>query len=414
VRIGRRVRTTTRKGQDQLADVQNILHETIAGNRIVKAFGMESWEVARFRKAAQRLFHANLRSVAAASISSPLMDVFGSIAISLLLLLGRDRIVHNELTPSDFVAFVGLVLSMYNPARKFAVFNNNFQQALGASSQLFHFIDTEDLVLEKPGAKALGRFSSSIRFEDVSFSYQSDGDDSREILRGINLEVKRGEILAVVGSSGAGKSTLVHLLPRFFDVTGGRILVEGRDVRDVTLSSLRAQVGIVTQETVLFNDTVRNNIAYGQPHVPLKDVEVAARAALAHDFILGLPSGYDTVIGERGVRLSGGERQRLAIARALLKNAPILILDEATSALDSESEALVQSALHNLMSGRTVFVIAHRLSTVRRADRIIVIENGTIAEIGAHDELMKHAGTYRRLYELQFAHADTPNVIAST
>ena len=414
VRIGRRVRSTTRTGQDQLADVQNILHETITGNRIVKAFGMESWEVARFRTAAQRLFRANLRSVAAAAISSPLMDILGSIAIALLLLLGRERIVHHELDLSAFVTFVAAVLSMYNPARKFAIFNNSFQQALGASSQLFKFMDTQDVVGEKPGAKALPRFAKSIRFENVSFSYQSDGDDSREILHGINLEVRRGEILAVVGSSGAGKSTLVHLLPRFFDVTGGRILVDQHDVRDVTLSSLRSQVGIVTQETVLFNDSVRNNIAYGQPHVPLKEVEAAARAALAHDFIMALPSGYDTVIGERGVRLSGGERQRLAIARALLKNAPVLILDEATSALDSESEALVQSALHNLMSGRTVFVIAHRLSTVRRADRIVVIENGTIAETGAHEELMNQFGTYRRLYELQFAHADAPKAVAGS
>jgi subfamily B ATP-binding cassette protein MsbA len=414
VRIGRRVRSTTRTGQDQLADVQNILHETITGNRIVKAFGMESWEVARFRKAAQRLFRANLRSVAAAAISSPLMDILGSIAIALLLLLGRERIIHHELDLSAFVTFVAAVLSMYNPARKFAVFNNSFQQALGASSQLFKFMDTQDVVGEKPGAKALPRFTNSIRFENVSFSYQSDGDDSREILHGINLEVRRGEILAVVGSSGAGKSTLVHLLPRFFDVTGGRILVDDHDVRDVTISSLRSQVGIVTQETVLFNDTVRNNIAYGQPHVPLKEVEAAARAALAHEFIKALPSGYDTVIGERGVRLSGGERQRLAIARALLKNAPVLILDEATSALDSESEALVQSALHNLMSGRTVFVIAHRLSTVRRADRIVVIESGTIAETGAHDALMSQFGTYRRLYELQFANADAPKAVAGS
>ncbi|HVN20779.1 MAG TPA: ABC transporter ATP-binding protein [Dongiaceae bacterium] len=412
VRIGRRVRSTTRQGQDQLADVQNILHETITGNRIVKAFGMETWEVTRFRKAAERLFRANLRSVAAAAISSPLMDIFGAIAISLLLLLGRDRIVHNELTPSDFVTFVGLVLSMYNPARKFAIFNNSFQQALGASSQLFKFMDTEDAVTEKSGAKPLPRFTNSIRFEDVCFSYQSEGEDSREILHGINLEVNKGEILAIVGSSGAGKSTLVHLLPRFFDVSGGRILVDGHNVRDVTLASLRSQIGIVTQETVLFNDTVRNNIAYGQPHVSMKEVEAAARAALAHDFILALPSGYDTVIGERGVRLSGGERQRLAIARALLKNAPVLILDEATSALDSESEALVQSALHNLMSGRTVFVIAHRLSTVRRADRIVVIDNGTISEIGAHQDLMNKLGTYRRLYELQFADADSPKAVA--
>src|SRR5215469_2773209 len=412
IRIGRRVRSTTRTGQDQLADVQNILHETITGNRIVKAFGMESWEVSRFRKAGQQLFHANLRSVAAAAISSPLMDVFGAIAVALLLLLGRDQIAHNTLTLGAFIAFVAAVLSMYNPVRKFAVFNNSFQQALGASSQLFKFIDTEDVVVEKAGAKALPQFSQRVRFENVCFSYPSDGNDSREILRGINLEVRKGEILAIVGSSGAGKSTLVHLLPRFFDVTAGRILIDDYDVRDVTLSSLRSRIGIVTQETVLFNDTVRNNIAYGQPHVPMKEVEAAAQAALAHDFILALPSGYDTVIGERGVRLSGGERQRLAIARALLKNAPVLILDEATSALDSESESLVQSALHNLMSGRTVFVIAHRLSTVRRADRIVVIDNGTVSEIGPHEELMSRLGTYRRLYDLQFSDVEAPKVAA--
>src|SRR6266704_3154775 len=260
VRIGRRVRSTTRRGQDQLADVQNILHETITGNRIVKAFGMESWEVARFRTAAQRLFRANLRSVAAAAISSPLMDTFGAIAIALLLLLGRSRIAREEFTLGAFVTFVAAVLALYNPVRKFAVFNNSFQQDLGASSQLFQFMDAEDVVLEKSGAKALPKFSQSIRFEAVCFSYQADGDDSREILRGIELEVKRGEILAVVGSSGAGKSTLVHLIPRFFDVTAGRILIDGSDVRDVTLASLRKQIGIVTQETVLFNDTVRNNI----------------------------------------------------------------------------------------------------------------------------------------------------------
>jgi subfamily B ATP-binding cassette protein MsbA len=413
-KIGRRVRHTTRHGQDKLAEIQNILHETITGNRIVKAFNTEDWEISRFRSAARRLFRANLRSVAAAAISSPLMDVLGVIGIALLILIGRGRIAHNQMTTGVFVAFITAVFSLYNPVRKFALFYNNFQQALGASSEIFKFMDIEDDVREKPRAKLLPKFSNSVRFEHVCFAYAHEGEEAHEVLRDINLEVRQGEIMAVVGSSGAGKSTLVHLIPRFFDVTAGCLLIDGNDVRDVTLASLRAQVGIVTQETVLFNDTVRNNIAYGQPQVPLKEVEAAARAALAHDFIVTLPAGYDTVIGERGVRLSGGERQRLAIARALLKNAPVLILDEATSALDSESEALVQSALHNLMSGRTVFVIAHRLSTVRRADRIVVIENGTIADIGRHEELMKKLGTYRRLYELQFANADSPKVVAET
>jgi subfamily B ATP-binding cassette protein MsbA len=413
-KIGTRVRHTTRHGQDKLAEIQNILHETITGNRIVKAFNTESWEISRFRYAARRLFRANLRSVAATAISSPLMDIFGVVGIALLLLLGRERIKHQLMKPGDFVAFITAVFSLYNPVRKFALFNNNFQQALGASSEIFKFMDFEDEVREKPRAKTLPKFSCSVRFEHVSFAYANEGEECREVLRNIDLEVRQGEVLAIVGSSGAGKSTLVHLIPRFFDVTGGRLLIDGNDVRDVTLASLRAQVGIVTQDTVLFNDTVRNNIAYGQPNVPQKEVEGAARAALAHEFILGLPAGYDTVIGERGVRLSGGERQRIAIARALLKNAPILILDEATSALDSESESLVQSALHNLMTGRTVFVIAHRLSTVRRADRIVVIENGTIADVGAHDDLMTKLGTYRRLYELQFSSLETPKAVAES
>ena len=400
-RIGRRVRHTTRRGQDKLADIQNILHETITGNRIVKAFGMELWESVRFHNASKRLFRANLRSVLAAAVSSPLMDIFGAIAIALLLLLGRGQINAHVFTTGVFVAFIFAVFRLYDPVRKFAIFNNNFQQALGASSSIFSFIDAADEVQEKPNAFALPPFSKEISFEKVSFCYGENGE-AREILSSINLQVHAGEVVAFVGSSGAGKSTLANLIPRFFDVSGGSLLIDGHDVRDVTVLSLRRQIGIVTQDTILFNDTVRNNIAYGQPQVSKDAVVAAAKAALAHDFICLMPDGYDTVIGERGLRLSGGERQRLAIARAILKNAPILILDEATSSLDTESESLVQSALHNLMSGRTVFVIAHRLSTIRRADRIVVLEGGQIQDIGTHDELLNRLGTYKRLYDLQF------------
>jgi len=407
-RIGQRVRSTTRKGQDKLAEIQNILHETITGVRIVKAFSMEAWETKRFREAARRLFRANLRSVSAAAISSPMMDIFGAIAIALLILIGREYIKHGVFTEGIFLAFIVAVFKLYEPVRKFAQFNNNFQQALGASSAIFDFLDAKDEVVEKPGAIRMPPFHQGIRFEHVYFSYK-DGEDKRDVLHDINLSVAPGEVVAIVGSSGSGKTTLVHLLPRFFDVTHGRLLIDGHDVRDLTVASLRSEIAIVTQDTILFNDTVRNNIAYGQPTIPAEKVVEAAQAALAHDFIMAMPNGYDTVIGERGLRLSGGERQRLSIARAILKNAPILVLDEATSALDTESESLVQSALQNLMSGRTVFVIAHRLSTVRRADRILVLESGMITDEGTHERLMARTGTYRRLYELQFVDVEIGN-----
>ena len=412
-KIGRGVRRTTRGGQDKLADIQNILQETITGNRIVKAFGMEQWEMGRFRRAARRLLRANMRSIGVQAISSPLMDALGSVAIALLLLIGRTRIVHHAMTAGSFLTFLIAVFTLYDPVRKFAVFYNSFQQALGASEKIFQFFDEQDEVRELPGAVVVQGFHESIEFRDVAFAYQDEDDhSSRPVLRGINLLARRGELIALVGSSGSGKSTLVNLIPRFFDPTAGSILLDGRDIRELNVASLRKLFGTVTQETILFNDTVRNNIAYGQPDVGMDRVEAAARAALAHDFIERMPDGYATVIGERGYRLSGGERQRLAIARALLKNAPVLILDEATSSLDTESESLVQQALGNLMADRTVFVIAHRLSTVRRADRILVIDAGRIAESGTHAELLQQNGLYHRLYQMQFAEPDATDADA--
>ena len=406
-RVGQRVRSTTRKGQDKLAEIQNILHETITGVRIVKAFCMEAWETQRFREAARRLFRANLRSAAAFAVSSPMMDIFGAVAVAMLILMGREYIKRGFFTEGVFLAFIIAVFKLYEPVRKFGQFNNNFQQALGASEQIFNFLDSQRRCARKAGRCRICRRSIKAYASSTFTSATPRQDDEREVLRDINLDISPGEVVAIVGSSGSGKTTLVHLLPRFFDVSRGRLLIDGHDVRDLTVASLRSQIAIVTQDTILFNDTVRNNIAYGHPEVPPHKVEEAARAALAHDFIMALPEGYDSVVGERGLRLSGGERQRLSIARAILKDAPILVLDEATSALDTESESLVQSALQNLMIGRTVFVIAHRLSTVRRADRILVLENGMITDEGSHECLIGHTGTYRRLYDLQFDDIET-------
>jgi ATP-binding cassette, subfamily B, bacterial MsbA len=402
-RIGRDVRRTTRKGQDKLADIQNILHETITGNRIVKAFNMEFWELLRFRQAAKRLFRANLRLVRAQAITSPLMDFIGAVAIALLLWVGRNEIGHGAMQVGTFLAFIVALFKLYDPIRRFGTYYNNFQQAAGASAAIFSFMNDQDEVPEAKHPTVLKEFKDSIVLDKVSFSYKDqESDVPRIVLDDIDLTIQRGEVVALVGPSGGGKSTLVNLIPRFFDVTGGRILIDGVDVRDASLASLRAQIGKVTQDTILFNDSVRNNIAYGQPDVPLSRVVDAAKAALAHDFIEDMPEKYDTVIGEKGFRLSGGERQRLAIARAILKNAPILILDEATSALDAESESLVQAALGNLMASRTVIVIAHRLSTVRRANRIAVLEHGRITAIGSHEELLQTSPTYHKLYRLQF------------
>jgi subfamily B ATP-binding cassette protein MsbA len=406
-RIGREVRTRTRTGQDKLAEIQNILHETVTGNRIVKAFNTEMWEVLRFRSAARRLFRANLRNVRIQSISSPLMDTIGAVAIAMFLFIGRNEIMRGAMTTGLFGAFIILLFKLYDPVRKFAYFYNSFQQAMGASASIFAFFDTEDDVKERPHAVTLKKFNTAIQFKNVGFSYSTETGE-HQILHDIDLNVHAGEVLALVGPSGAGKSTLVNLIPRFFDVSMGSILIDGQDIRYFTLASLRRNIAQVTQETILFNDTVRHNIAYGQPDTKFSLVEQAARNALAHDFIMRMPQGYDTVIGEKGFRLSGGEKQRIAIARAILKNAPILILDEATSALDSESESLVQAALGNLMENRTVMVIAHRLATVRRANRIVVIEGGRITAVGSHEDLLNVSPTYQRLYQLQFMDQPEP------
>ena len=405
-KIGRRVRSTTRKGQDKLADIQNILQETISGNRIVKAFGMEHWEIDRFSAAARTLLRANLRSVRAQALSSPLMDIIGAVAIALLLLVGRQKIKEGLFSAGGFLTFIVAVFKLYDPVRKFAQINNSFQQAMGASSEIFRFMDADDDVKQKPHALALKNFSSGVRFENVGFTYEQRAEDEGEevmpTLHDINLDVRAGEVIAFVGSSGAGKSTLVNLIPRFFDVTEGHILIDGHDVRDLQLASLRAQIGIVTQEVILFNDTVRNNIAYGAgERFTDAQVEAAARAANAHTFITELPEGYATMLGERGTRLSGGQRQRVAIARALRTDPPILILDEATSALDTESERLVQEAIDRLLAGRTVFVIAHRLSTIVHADQILVLDRGEIVERGTHAELLTQHGAYHRLHDAQ-------------
>lgn len=397
-RIGRRVRHSTRKTQDNVAELSQLLQETISGIRIVQAFSMEKFELRRFADAAKRLFRMNLRYVRAQAMTSPLMELLGAVMIVTLLWVGRDRIKADILTPGAFLVFVYALLKMYEPVKRLTGINNAFQQALGASVKVFEYLDLREEVCERVGAAELPPLRDAVVLDNVSFHYEAQ----HPLLRGVNLRAERGEIVAIVGQSGAGKTTLVNLVPRFFDVTGGRVLIDGRDVRDVTLASLRGQIGIVTQETILFNDTVRANISYGRADMSDEAIIGAAKAAMAHEFIMKLPQRYDTVIAERGGRLSGGQRQRLAIARAILKNPPILILDEATSELDSESEMLVQQALGNLMAGRTVFVIAHRLATVRRADKIVVLDNGSVVEVGTHQELLTNGGIYRRLHELQF------------
>jgi subfamily B ATP-binding cassette protein MsbA len=386
--FGKTLRRLGKSSQNEMAEMANVLYETVTGTRIVKAFGMEKAEAGRFRKVTQRVFQLNLRQKMTHSLSSPLMEVLGILVIAAFLLYARSR----GMSAGVFIAFIIMLIKLYDPVRRMSGINNAFQQAFGASGRVFEILslDTE----KDTGSETLAGFSDRIEFQDVQFAYEPGAT----VLDGISFTVGRGEVVAIVGSSGAGKTTLVNLLPRFYDPAEGRILIDGRDIRSLRLESLRKQIAVVTQDVILFNDTIRANIAYGDPSADEDAIRRAAKAALVEDFV----TDYDALAGERGLRLSGGERQRISIARALLKNAPILILDEATSSLDAESEALVQRALENLMEGRTTIVIAHRLSTVRRADRILVLSDGRIKESGAHEELVVRRGLYWKLYNLQF------------
>jgi ATP-binding cassette, subfamily B, bacterial MsbA len=404
VRLGRHLRSSNETSLRRWRDISEILQETISGFRVVKAFGMEGFETARFRRAAQRLFHVNMRITRTGAVLPPLMEFVGGVALVGALFYGSHAIRDQRLTTGEFTSFLAALFWMYTPVKRLSRVNATLQGALAAGSRVFEVLDTHLEIVEAPGAVALPRVRGEIEYADVGFRY-ADGEGA--VLRRVSFAARPGEVLAIVGTSGAGKTTLMNLLPRFYDVSDGAIRLDGTDIRQATLKSLRDQIGLVTQETVLFNDTVRANIAYGLDAVDEARIESAARAAFAHDFILDLPRRYDTVIGERGSRLSGGQRQRIAIARAILKDPPILILDEATSALDSESERLVQEALANLMRGRTTLVIAHRLATVRNADRILVLDAGEVREVGSHEELLRRpGGLYSRLYELQFTPED--------
>ncbi len=397
IRFGQKLRSYSHRTQSTIGDLTSILLETISGNRIVKAFGMEDYEKQRFARENRKLLGILLKSVRVQAINHPLMEILGGLGMAGIVFYGGYNVIQGTATPGTFFSFLAALLMLYEPAKRLSNINNTVQQGLAAASRIFEVLDTRPEISDPPEARPLQPIAEGIVYQEVSFKYEDDW-----VLRNINLRIKVGEMIAIVGASGGGKTTLVNLLPRFYDVTSGKVLIDGVDIRDVTVKSLREQIGIVTQQTILFNDSVRNNIAYGKIGEPLEEIVKAAEAAYAHNFIMNLPKGYDTGIGEQGVKLSGGERQRISIARALLKNAPILILDEATSSLDSESEIEVQKALERLMQDRTTLVIAHRLSTIRKADRIVVISNGGVVEEGTHETLLEKDGEYRKLYLLQF------------
>jgi len=401
VKFGRKLRSYSTRTQMTLADLSTMLLEKISGNRIVKAFNMEEYERRRFSKMNEKLFRIMLKSLRVRAVSHPLMETLGGLGIAAIVFYGGYNVIQGTATPGTFFSFLTALMMLYEPVKRLSNVNNSIQQGLAGASRIFEILDTVPEIRNKPGALDLVRIREGIEFQNVSFKYEEDW-----VLKNINLKIRAGEVVAFVGSSGGGKTTLANLVPRFYDVNSGRILIDGVDIRDLTVESLRGKIAIVTQQTILFNDTVEQNIAYGNIGEPHEKIVAAAEAAYAHNFIRNLSEGYRTLIGEQGVKLSGGERQRVSIARALLKNAPILILDEATSSLDSESEVEVQKALEFLMQGRTTLVIAHRLSTIRKADRIIVISNGEIVEEGTHEELLERDGEYRKLFLLQFINND--------
>ncbi|HJM82338.1 MAG TPA: ABC transporter ATP-binding protein [Nitrospinota bacterium] len=398
-RLGKRLRKISKISQEKMAELNSLLHETFTGIRVVQAFGMEEYETTKFKNGNAAYFDTVKKIIKINELSSPLLEFIGAFGIAAIIWYGGTQVIAGHTTVGSFFSFMTALFMLFQPISKLSRVYNKTQQALAAAQRVFDILDTKALIKDKKDAISLDSFNHQIEFNNVSFEYEPD----RPVLEKINLCINKGTIVAFVGSSGAGKTTLVNLIPRFFDVTDGAILIDNHDLRDVSVHSLREKIGIVTQDIFLFHDTIRNNIAYGQTKKPLEDVQHAAVAAYAHDFIMQTPDGYDSIIGERGMKLSGGQRQRISIARAIMKDPSILIFDEATSALDTESEVMVQKALKNLMSSRTTFVIAHRLSTILHADLIVTLDGGKIIEFGPHAELLAKGGTYSRLFELQFS-----------